>query len=412
MERRRVFEIVLIVILILGALELFHFYLIQEDKLKLVQLGSLGIMAVFIPIEYIYNRENRISPTFSIPIIFILISVFLSMLMAFQAHAQPIKITLIAQRTMYFYLFYYFLHALRIKPKDLLLIVVIFGVLIMILYVVQYVAYPFEIFKIRITEERGSLRIFFPGQSFVFLTFFYSMIRFFDEYKSSWLILTFLAFTMMVFLATRLVLANAAFCTAVFFLTSNKVKSKLAVIPVLIVVMLVVFFVFEDRFLQLLQLSEQQGQNWTEDARVKAVVFFMTEFFPNALTYILGNGMDSLNAAYGVEVDNIRLIYGYYQSDIGIIGDYTKYGIIFVFAAWSIYYRAMRTKYSDKYQFLFYYMLFITILMPMSGDFANVSLFVPAIICLYIIDVMKHDMKYEQLAKKEQEQAKEINAPI
>ncbi|MCF8374381.1 MAG: hypothetical protein K9H64_22350 [Bacteroidales bacterium] len=363
----------------------------------MIELGSLGLMLLFILIDSIYNREERINASFSKEIGFMLLALFLSMYVANTAHGQSFQITFIAQRHMYFYIFYFFLHGLRLRPNDVVKIIVGLGILISLLYLVQYVAYPRELFRVRISDERGTLRIFFPGQSFIFMTFYFSLLKFFEKYKYPWLILTGLTFVIIILLGSRLILLTTVVISGYFLLTSDKVRSKLLLIPVGIMALLVFLFVFQGIFTQLVDISKGQQANFAEDVRVRAAVFFLTEFFPNTLSYILGNGVESLNSEYGIMVYQIRDELHFFQGDIGIIGDYTQFGVIFVFVAASIYIKTLTAKYPYEYKFLYYYMLFITLLMLMSGDFGNVGAYLPILMILYVIDVAKHDAKFDKI---------------
>lgn len=407
MEKRRLAEIIFVFIVILGALELFQIKFLSENILKMVELGSLGLMLLFVIIDSIYNREERIDASFSKEIGLMLLALFLSMYVANSAHGQSFQITFIAQRHMYFYVFYFFLHGLRLRPNDIIIIIVGLGILISLLYLIQYVAYPRELFRVRISDERGTLRIFFPGQSFIFMTFYFSLLKFFDKYKYPWLILTGLTFVIIILLGSRLILLTTVVISGYFLLTSDKVKSKLLLIPVGILALLVLLFVFQGIFTQLIEISKGQQANFADDVRVRAAVFFLTEFFPNSLAYFLGNGVESLNSDYGAMVYQIRDELHFFQGDIGIIGDYTQFGVIFVIVAASIYIKSLSTKYPYEYKFLYYYMLFITVLMLMSGDFGNVGAYIPILLILYVIDVTKHDAKYARINRVEENFSKE-----
>lgn len=400
METRRVAEIIFVFVIILGALEFFDVRFLGENILKIVQLGSLAVMILFILIDYIYNREERIQTLFSKEIGFMLLAVLLSMYIANTEQDQSYTTTFIAQRYMYFYIFYFFLHGLRIRPNDLVIIIVGFGILISLLYLLQYILYPTILFNVRISDERGTLRIFFPGQSFVFMTFFFSLLKFFDKYKYPWLILTGLTFVIIILLGSRLILLTSALIAGYFMITSDKVKSKLLLIPVGIIALLVFLFIFRGIFTQLIDISKGQQVNFADDVRIRAATFFLTEFFPSTLSYFLGNGAESLNSPYGMWVYQIREDFNFYQGDVGIIGDYTQFGIIFVITAASIYIKTLSAKYPYQYKFLYYYMLFISLLMLTSGDFGNVSAYIPVLIIMYILDVSKHDSRYDKVKQR------------
>jgi len=86
-----------------------------------------------------------------------------------------------------------------------------------------------------------------------------------------------------------------------------------------------IFFIFLDIFMQLFAVTQQQGNQSEDDIRISSATFFLTTFNPNKYAYIVGNGVSSLNSNYGVLVQSYKDYRGFYQSDIGLIGEYSRF---------------------------------------------------------------------------------------
>ncbi len=393
---RKAFEISIIIFAIAGALDFFALSFIPFNVIKYIQLLSIGLIFLIVGIEYVYNREERFYPFFGKEVFIILLSIFLSMFGAYAGHGQSFGITFIAQRFMYFYIFYFLLHVLRADPRDIEKIIIGLGITITIFYLVQYVLYPKVIFNVRISKERGTLRIFLPGISFVMINFYYSMVRFFTKYEFKWGALFFLSFMIIVFLGTRQILFSSLLIMIVFLITSKRIQSKLVLIPLGMLALIPIFFLFENIINEMLTLSKKQSSGEDDVQRIKTITFFLTDFYKNNIAYLVGNGVDSQNSPYGVEIQQMRIEKKYYLSDIGIIGNYVRYGVLFLVGAISILIKVFKYKLSPNLQYIKLYVAMITILLLTGGDFGDVYSYVPLLLMLYLIDV---DL-YDQTAKK------------
>jgi hypothetical protein len=400
---RRVFEILIILFVVLGAMEFLKVYFLPFNQIKYIQLAGIGIVFLIVIIEYVYNREKRFHPFFGKEIFLILLSVILSMFTAYSGHGQSFAITFIAQRFMYFYIFYFLLHVLRVQPGDVENFIVIFGIAISILYLLQYVIYPRVIFDVRIAKERGTLRIFLPGVSFVIMNFFIALVKFFKQYEIKWLGLVFLSLMIIIFLGTRQIIFSVMLITIIYLLTSKQIKSKILLIPIGFLALIPIFFLFENIINELLNLSERQGTGSDEVQRVKTITFFLTEFYPNKMAYFIGNGVDSQNSDYGVEIQRLRIDGNYYLSDIGIIGNYIRYGVLFLFSVFSILIKVFKYKLSDNLFYIKLYFSMIALLLVTGGDFGDVFSYVPLLMLLYLIDVDLYESTANKLNVKTQD---------
>ena len=89
-------------------------------------------------------------------------------------------------------------------------------------------------------------------------------------------------------------------------------------------------------------------------------------------------------------------MYGYFIADIGIIGNYVNYGILFVLGVVGIIYKYLRTKIQPRYNYIKYFYAFTAISIIMGGGFADSDFIVLVCITLYMLDVSKYYLKNEK----------------
>ncbi|HAH57998.1 MAG TPA: hypothetical protein DCL86_07610, partial [Bacteroidales bacterium] len=166
------FKKFLIIFLILASLELFSFTFIPESLLKILSIAGVGVIVLTIVLQLIYSPLEHFILNFKWEILLILIAVFTSMFMANSTYNQGFNTTLIAQRYMYYYLIYYMLHLIKIPDYHLEKIIVAFAVVYAAFYFLQYFAYPTRIFNVRVSQERGTIRIFQAGIAYLIIAYF------------------------------------------------------------------------------------------------------------------------------------------------------------------------------------------------------------------------------------------------
>ncbi|NJK95453.1 MAG: hypothetical protein HC905_11580, partial [Bacteroidales bacterium] len=93
----------------------------------------------------------------------------------------------------------------------------------------------------------------------------------------------------------------------------------------------------------------------------------MNDFFPNTLSYIIGNGAANPYSEYGSRVIFYMQYFGYFQADIGMIGDYSKYGIFFVLTGLFLIFRIITMRMPAEISFV-KYMFAGTLLMSFTGS--------------------------------------------
>ena len=154
----------------------------------------------------------------------------------------------------------------------------------------------------------------------------------------------------------------------------------------------------------MLDVTVSQSQNAGSNVRVKAASFFLSDFNKSNWAYLIGNGAPG-SSGYGLRMSGIAERYGYFRSDLGLIGEYTQFGVLFVIGVIIILYRALSSRLPEDLMFIKYNFLGIIItLVTGGGAFGSNSINI-LINCmlLYMIDMYLNE-------KEEPEPDPEMNA--
>ena len=382
----------IILFVIVASLGMYELAFLGKDMIKILELLGIGVIALIILLQLVYSKGENFKTNFGWEILLVFVGVILSMFTAFSGHNQGFTTTLIAQRFMYFYFFYFALHFIRISDVDLEKIIVYLAITYVVFYLLQFVAYPTVIFDVRTAEERGTVRIFLQGLSYLVLAYFYILNKLFERFTPGRLALLFLFFSIFILMGTRQIILTMFMLTVLNVLFSKKVKSKVMIMFLVIVSAIPVVFIFQDIFLSILSVTQEQSEGFEDDIRIRAATFFLYELFPNKISYITGNGAPSLNSPYGQLIQMYMDVFRFYQSDVGIVGDYSKFGAFFVIAVLAILIRVLSMKISSEFSYLKYYYFSIVLTMfTGGGTFGEGSSIVLICITLYILDIDKHN---------------------
>jgi hypothetical protein len=354
---------------------------------RVLDILGLGAIICFLILYVTYQGTSPVKAGFKYHIIFIFIGTFLSAFMAKVFHSQDMSITVYQQRAIYFLLFYFLLHYLLPNPRDLEKMIMVIGLLFCLVYIVQTKIYPTLITDAMIFRDRGTLRIFMPGGVFMVLAYYLSFKRIFEKFN--WLPFSILILTGIValLLAGRQLIISLLLISFVNILIDKRIKNKLALIFLFVVVISAASFFMRDTINDMISVSQKHSQEGENYIRFRAVKYFLFEFPNNKLSYIFGNGTPSERSVYGISLEKFTEFYGFYMSDIGIIGTYFKYGSIFVIAVLAIFIKILFSKLNSNIIYIKNFIVSTIITMFTTEFLFDVSDGIVAIsILLYIID--------------------------
>jgi len=379
-----------ILIIILSSVSLYTLIFIPDKIISMLRLAVPAAMLFLLVVYKVYDNSFRFKPKFRIEFGLIYMAVILSMFGAYFFHKQGFAVTAVAQRFIYFVIFYPVLHVLKPKPEFLIKIIVYLGILYAILYILQMLVYPTKLVAADIFIDRETLRISLPGSGFLMLTYLIGLSRLIKTNNLKYLLLCLLTLIVIALMGTRQAIAPVALVTILSILISKKVQSRALIIVLVAIATVPVYFLFIDIFNAMFEVSQMQASNYKGDIRIKAATFFLFDFFPTKLSYIIGNGVPSALSPYGIKINAYAKILGYYQSDIGIIGDYTKFGILMVIAQISLYARVLIRRLPLELDFVKYNFLMALLTIFLGSSFGYADFIIIICISLYLIDISSY----------------------
>lgn len=344
---------VLFVFIVLCSFQFFQLSVFPQVALKLFEWVGVGLLFLMFVLHIFYGREKSVKMHFSLPIILIIVSVAISMFAAYIFHDQGFLVTGIAQRFLYFYLLYYVLHFLKIPGEFLVKTFLSMGIAYILIYLIQFNIYPTQIVDAKMFFDRGTLRIFMTGAGFFVVSYFIWLYLGFRTWKVKYFLYLFVGLIVLVLLGTRQMMAAIILLTIMFILRSRVVKSKFLIVLLIASISIPVVLMFQEIFLEMINITKTQSSSVESNIRIEAAKFFLGDYMSDPWCYFTGNGAWG-NSRYGIRVQRYSNDFGYFQSDIGLIGEYSKFGLLFVVGVIMILYRVLRAKLPEKLMFIKY----------------------------------------------------------
>jgi hypothetical protein len=189
----------------------------------------------------------------------------------------------------------------------------------------------------------------------------------------------------LILLATRQVLAAIALVTIISVLMSRHHKSKLTVIILIILATIPFYYMFKEVFDEMINLSQKQQSSMQQSIRLLAARYFLFELNHNPLWILVDNGFPGPRSAYGVHLGRLSDELGYYQSDIGLIGDFSNFGILYLIGILSALIKLVSYKTNENYSFIRYSALMM-LMTFFTGSGLGSGIIIQLCFLFYIID--------------------------
>jgi hypothetical protein len=234
--------------------------------------------------------------------------------------------------------------------------------------------------------------------------------------KFDWLYFTHLMLSVIVvlLLGTRVMLLALVILSFVNILINKRVQNKFAVFFLFICVAFISYFAMKDTIKDMMAETQKHSSQAENYIRVKAAEYYLTDFQKGVGSIVLGNGSPNDKSPYGALVKSINNRSGYYLSDIGILGIYVKYGILFAVVCFIIMFQGLFGKLHRDLHYIKYFMAYLLINMVVSTlPFETSYGIVEICIILYIIDCYKDpSIQPELLQKSNNDINPEINEEL
>ncbi|MBN1415979.1 MAG: hypothetical protein JW973_12820 [Bacteroidales bacterium] len=380
---------ILIWLIALCSLKFYTFLIPMIVAKSLALLGVVLVLGLII-IHLVYGNGLVIRKRFRIETVMIFIALIISVFAAKFFHEQSISLTLFSQYEFYLFLFYFLLHKMRPDPDKLMNMFIWLGYIYAFIYFLQYVAYPAQIVTSKTIFDRGTVRVLMPGTEYMVATWFILLSRYFRTKKIINIIGLLPFIIILIFLAVRQLIAATALLTLLNILLSKTLKSKVLVAFLIVLTIIPFYFLFQGIFDQLLEVSHKEtSASLQNNVRFLAAKYFLFDHNHNPLWILTGNGMPDQKSAYGKFLWQLSEKLGYYMSDVGIIGDFSKFGILFALAEISFLAKLSLYRCREKYSFIRYSAL-MSIMTLFTGAGLGASGIVKMCFLFYIMDADKH----------------------
>ena len=190
--------------------------------------------------------------------------------------------------------------------------------------------------------------------------------------------------------------------SGLYLISGKYIKNRFFIFLTAILIAICIFFIFKDIFIELYKLSIEQQSRGEENPRWRANKFFLTNFMPSVLAYIFGNGADHMLSPYGQKVMYYKMHYGLFQSDVGLVGAYSKYGILLVIGYLSILIRLIFFKLPKKINVIrYFYLGEIMAIFYGSGSYTSPQGAVSLVLVLYLTDQLLHKEELQTIKSQQ-----------
>ncbi|MBN1950899.1 MAG: hypothetical protein JW801_06820 [Bacteroidales bacterium] len=392
---KEAFKYLLIIVTILFSMKFYTIGIPFGAQRYVVFIGAC-IILFFLLLSLVYERSATLPMRFKIEALLMTIPLVFSFFAAKLFHEQSFLITMVGQNGMYFIIFYFLLHQLKPEPDRLMKIFIVLGYVFIAIYLLQFLMYPTQFLNSKVMEDRGTLRIFIPGSEYLFTAYFILLGRFFITKNPKFLLYLLPHLVVVLLMGTRQMIGSLVFASLINVLLSRTIKSKMVMYFVIAACLIPFYFIFENIFIELFQVtSDQQSEGLQENIRYKATMYYLFKFNTNPLWMFIGNGMPDILSNYGRALGKLGQYSGLYLEDIGIFGDFFRFGIIFVIAKMSMYLRLLKWPLKEKYTFIRYNIITLLLTLFTAGGM-NASVLALTCMMMYIADINHRDRMLEK----------------
>ena len=393
----------ILLFIILVSIDFFLFMPYENLGVNRIISSIIIVYLVFLLIFKRTEEDSLNNAFFKKEVALMAILPLVSAFSCFLYRGQPIMISLMAARFSLYWLLYYCLHKYQIPSSSIIKVLFSIAVVSSLIYVLQQITYPtiylfnslqsFDDVEIRQGFYRFRL---FPLNPYIFFAFYFYLCKFIENRERQYLFFL-LLFVIGIYLTLTRQLYFCIFLPVVFypiFRDNNLGRKKLfGLISSLVLLFLVysnIGLLFGNEFVE---MTEDEGNE--DNIRVLAYTFYGLEYWVDNFNMIFGNGVASWgNSEYGDEILSIEEVEGLYRSDIGIVGNFNTFGIVYVIAVLFIY-----IKFFKNYNYIpiCYRLLIIASIINLPlACWMDWGLFMAIIFYLIDQEIIKQKQLYEE----------------
>jgi len=332
----------------------------------LLFLSWIWILSGIYFFNYSKRRKALNSFRYNKVLYYILLGVFISMFSAYAFGRQSILTTLIAQRTIYTFMFLPAILFVQPTEEDIIKAlkwISIGTVVVWILVhfnsnIVKIDKESLEHFESEKQDLSSKLEFYVNGIYFVVFYLYYKMNEYIREFTWKNFIEASLFLIFIILYQNRSMILGVA---PLFLYSMYKFRSesKTAIIATLSILLVVVIFFTSDIWVSMINTT-QSNLNETDYNRWKSLAYYFYNYSPSWFCYLFGNGFPSGGNSQLGNLMWSNFTKGIYASDLGMIGMWVDYGLIPLIALYSIIINIIRHTYFPVYlKFICLHVLFV-----------------------------------------------------
>lgn len=330
---------IIFIVLCLSAISFFQPTFINIEILKWFNILG-AIIILMISIDSILRKNISTSKILNLYFIGIIISV----ISAYLFWKQGVFESLIAIRSYFYVLIFYVIRVWNLKWNFIKKIIIIFGVIYAIFFLLNFFSYPNILFGNKVAARRDTISSNIFGIAFAISGFIFIVQNLFKKFSLLNFLLSLFIASTFVLQASRTNLFAIFFVVVFMYFSNNKLSLKKIFLGLVISsIMYISYIQFESIFNEMLTNTHDQYNIYDENARYIAAKFYLNEFSPNVFCEIFGNGFPTAKSKYGIYQTKTLWNRHIYAQDIGIIGFWAYFGLVTVFSILAIFIKMFKS---------------------------------------------------------------------
>lgn len=296
--------------------------------------NPIWLSLLFLMLLIFGKRKNRNAGTFYNIVVLSLLTIYFSCITSYVLYQQNVINSLFNVTQLgYGFLLYLVLQKYQLPSSKIIKCITIFSIIWVLLEIGQQFTYPVFWFSRSYTPEMrmGMQRFYIWGVDFVMIAMCYwwsdIMSNFSLKNKRFFLLCLLLAAGLMCYCSRKHLYATLL----VIALSVVRMKGKYRFVGRILIVgiLSVIFANYASDFMETNErLSEMQGGDGDDFIRMLEFKYFTSEFLKDPFEYLFGVGIPDLATSMGQELERLKDMFGFYQSDIGVFGYFTQFGIL------------------------------------------------------------------------------------
>lgn len=374
----------------------FEFKPFQEFSNKLLFVVFIVLLV------FTFRRLSFKKGLFIGPIKYIIISLFVAIIPSVLFWNQDLFQGFVAIAPFSYFLLFLFLIEANINRDLIIKILLAFAYIGLVLFCYQFLFTKTVFFGANeeLVEDRGVLRIVFPGEGFMFFALFYYLNKLGKKFKWKYLIALIPFLLMMLIQVTRIYILAFGVIAIYHFMIKSKFQYR--VFGMIFFLGCYLFYYNTDNKIVkgIRDATEQVAEKKEDYIRLISADYFLFEFSKNNTTYFLGNGAYNYSSSYGKKVLSLNENEHYYMEDLGLLKGYVLFGVLFVFGYVLIFIKSFTIKIPDNKLYLKYYIWMILILSLTTRANTNAGFGAVMVTVLYLYEFANMEQKNLLKTKK------------